>query len=316
MRSVNRLLAAAALAALSACGNYSTEDLRFALALPLRNDLQVAVPTPAAAAGALGTCATRPADAWLKAKPASDGINAGVDWILELVDRVRAISPSHREADRREWGPFPDARHPGVEVRVVMTRSWPAGADGPPAFAYAFEARPVGSADWTTIIDGTFVGASAEAGTGTIAVWFDRITTLQMQDASTPTGVAIVAYDRASEPRTTELRLKDTSQGGFGLDRFDYAWAGYVDGSGRFVFAVPKDFNVWTMDAGFDAAGRGRGRGTFRGIFTVYQVDECWDADACLVYVDDPANVSCPAGTGSCSLGSLAACPAVTSGPF
>ena len=70
------------------------------------------------------------------------------------------------------------------------------------------------------------------------------------------------------------------------------------------------------MTAGFDGAGRGAPPSAsappagFSGGFR-----ECWDAGACLVYVDDPAAFSC-GGVTPCSLGDVAACPVVPSPPF
>jgi len=42
--------------------------------------------------------------------------------------------------------------------------------------------------------------------------------------------------------------------------------------------------------------------------------EQCWDASACLVYVNDPQDYSC--STPPCSLGEVGSCPAVPSPPF
>jgi len=321
MRSVNsgsryagaRLAAAAAAAlALSGCGTFSNEDLRFLAALPTNAELRVAVPAQGTPGG-LTACSTRSADVWLWAKPTSDHLNAGVDWVLALVDAVRKVPPTHRGADTREWGPFDDRKHPGMEVHVTMLRTYPVALGGAPEHAYAFEARPKGTAPWTPIISGTFRHASATTGSGTIALFFDNVWQLQIADADSPHGTMRIGYDRTSEPRTTDLSL---AQEGFNLVQFDYGWAGYADGQGAFDYAF-KDApgNLLTVAAGFDAGGRGRAQVAFTGALgATGSFRQCWDANACLVYVDDPANLSCPSAP--CSLGIVGDCPPVTAPPF
>ena len=76
MRWVNSWLAAALCLGLCACGDYSTEDLRFLAAVPSRADLRVEVPEDALSDPGVArqvVCATRPADTWLRAKPSPTG---------------------------------------------------------------------------------------------------------------------------------------------------------------------------------------------------------------------------------------------------
>jgi hypothetical protein len=312
MRSVNsRILALAAAAALAACGNYSTEDLRFLAAVPTRAELRVEV--PAGATAAASACATRSADTWLWAKPTSDRLNATVDILLAHVDVVRRYPPSWRDADARGWGPFADGRHPGRELRVVMIRSFPAGLDGAPEFSYRFEARPTGAGAWSVVLSGTFRGASARSGAGALALDFEALWALEMADADAPRGLLSVQYDRTSAPATVALVL---DQDGYGLERFGYRFADYGDGSGAFDYAFRNAGGVLvTVGAGFDPAGAGRARVTATtaagqtGSFL-----QCWNAAACLVYVDDPGGYSC--AVAPCSLGGPSACPAVPALPF
>lgn len=326
MRWATRAVLVAAVG-LAGCGNYSTEDLRFLAALPSREDLRVEVPVQAATATAtvasareLSTaaatlsCPSGSADVWLWAKPTSDGLNAAVEFVLAFVDLVRRHPPSWREEDARGWGPFEPAEHPGREVRVVIRREYPAERDGEPLHVYAFQARVKGAADFTNVIEGSFAGASAARGSGGIVLDFEALWTLSMAEADTPHGALQIAYDRASEPVTIALSL---AQGGFGVVRFDYAFAGYLDGSGAFDYALrDASGDLLTIATGYDAAGAGRGRVAFTaasggtGVF-----DQCWDGGACLVYVDDPANYSCDAGAG-CSFGAVEACAAVPAPPF
>ncbi len=295
------------------CGNYSTEDLRFLAALPQREDLRVEVPAQGSPGALVGPCATRTAEVWLWAKPTSDGLGAGVEFVLGLVDAVRRYPPTWRTEEARGWGPFDDEKHPGREIRIVISRSYPAGPDGPPAHAYAFQARLKGTEPFATIVAGVFDGASASRGRGAVVLDFETLWALGMAAADTPHGTMQIGYDRASEPVTVELSL---AQDGFGIVRFGYGFTGYRDGRGAFDYAFRNGAgDLLTVAAGFDAEGAGRaqvaltlaagGSGSFR---------QCWDAAACLVYVDDPASYSCPAP--SCSFGTVSSCPAVPVSPF
>jgi len=311
-------LAAGVLLALAGCGDWSNEDLRFYAALPTRAELHVAVPSAPAVAAAggqgplLATAACGPlgdAEAWLWAKPTSDKLNASVDWVLGLVDVVRRYPPTKRLEDGRIWGPFDDDQHPGNEMQIVILRTWPGGREAPPLHAYFFEARrKAGAGAFTPIISGHFAGASASAGTGGLTLAFDVIRALGMGDADSPTGALVIAYDRAVEPRTVGLSL--VQSGGFGLERFDYGFEGWADGRGRLRYAFRSGPALVTVRTGFDASGAGRGLSTLHldGGFSG-QYAQCWDAAACLVWVDDPNDYSC--GRAGCSGGAESACPAV-----
>jgi hypothetical protein len=122
----------------------------------------------------------------------------------------------------------------------------------------------------------------------------------------------LASYDRTSEPRTVEIAF---GEGGFGVGRFQYGFAGYRDGSGWFEYRIPKGLDTLTITSSFDPSGAGRAQVSYQtwlGFGGSFR--QCWDASACLVYVDDPSNYSCEAG--ACSFGSSDACPAVPVPPF
>jgi len=305
MRSVCRtcviLLSLAA-----ACGNLSNDDVAFLEALPSKDALHVQVP----AQTAQPQCLLGEAQVWLSAKPTSDNINAGVDGILALVDVIRGIAPTTRQADTRTWGPWPDHDHPGLTIRVTMSRTRDASGV-PQSYSYVFAESKGG--DFLAVLDGTFEGAQAANGRGTLTLHFDNAHTLGTAKPTDPDAPALFAYDLSGNPRTLEMNL--TAQAGLGLQQFDYSFAGYTDGHGLFHFAFPDaKGNLFTVTASFTALGAGKaevGFTTAPPFSFSGSLSECWDAAACLSYVDDPYAITQPAcGVFKpCVLGSPASCP-------
>jgi hypothetical protein len=301
---------------LAGCGNYSTEDIRFLSALPRKEDLRVVVPAAAPPAtglmNALSSCAA-PGEAiiWADGKKTSDGLNAGVDLVVGLIDNVRRYPPTARHDDSRRWGPFDDDKHPGREIQIVIDRSWPAGHDGPPTYAYRFQGRVKGTDGWTELISGTFVGPSASHGDGTVSLFFQEFWNLGMYDTDTPHGTMTIAYTRTSDPVTIELDLRSAPAGGFGVVAFNYLYAGFASGVGEFDFKLRNGLgDLLVVATGYDAAGAGRLRVTFTRASDslVGTFDQCWDAGGCLVYVRDPLDLSCPVAARPCSMGPVSAC--------
>ncbi len=281
-RGVKRVAAALALAA-AGCGTWSNEDIAFVEALPTSQALKVALPAPAGQAlcGPPG-----PSVIWEWAKPTGDGINAGVDWLLGLVDLVKQSPPSTRKRDERVWGPFGDSRHPGNELRVTMTRT--RDEAGVPTYTFAFEARAGGGA-FASAIDGDFTGESARAGHGSLTIHFGVLRALGMNDKeSDPVGDMTIHYDRTGDPRTVSLGLPVD---GLGLTAFDYDYAGYSSGNGLFHYKLVFTTGSYVVDAWFDATGAGK---AFVQVSLdafpnqLYAFDECWDSAACVTNVNDP----------------------------
>jgi len=317
MRSVTRSAVVALAFALGACGNYSTEDLRFLAALPRSEDLQVGVPS-GGSSGAVTVCGSLgAADVWLKAKPISDGLNRGVEFVISLVDVVRRYPPADREDDLRRWGPFPSDKHPGREIQVTITRAYPYGADGPPVHDYRFEARVVGDLTFTPLIVGSFTGASSSRGHGTVDLYFENFWSVGMNEDTTPHGTMHIEYHRDADPVLIDLGL---TNGGFDVVQFGYQYTGYADGQGAFQYAFEKPVirDRLVVTTGYDASGAGRAEVTYTPAdgSTPGGFRQCWDAAACLTYVDDPGNFSCPLFSRPCSGGDIGQCPAVRIAPF
>jgi hypothetical protein len=307
--SVRVHLSVTLLLACVACGNLSNEDIAFLEALPQKDALHVKVPAsasqPLCGPGTFGD-----AEVWKNAKTTGDSINAGVDGILSLVDAIRAATPTTREPDRRTWGPFPDDKHPGVEIQVVMVRELDANLV-PWRWLYSISARRK-PANFIPILEGEFFGAQARNGIGRLILHFENSKALGMAKETDPAFPARIFYDLSSDPHTVSLDLTAGPMG-FGLLSFDYGYAGYADGHGRFDFVFPDGKGcIITVTANFTARGAGRGGlhvNCGGGIFQA-DVQQCWNESACLTYAEDPlAFTPACGGLKPCLLGSRANCP-------
>src|SRR5438477_130291 len=85
--------------------------------------------------------------------------------------------------------------------------------------------------------DQLHVAVPANGGTGRMTLHFETAAALGINKPTDPTGPMRIYYDRFEDPHTISLDL--TSSTGFGLVSFDYGYAGYADGHGRFDYAFP-----------------------------------------------------------------------------
>ncbi len=167
-------------------------------------------------------------------------------------------------------------------------------------------------ADFLPILEGEFFGAQAKNGIGRLTLHFENSIALQINDdPKAPNAPMRIFYDLSSDPRTISLDL--TAATGFGLARFDYGWAGYVDGHGRFDYAIPQG-NGCTSEVTTNFTSKGAGRDVVRvkcplGL-TYGPIEQCWDESSCLTYVNDPFPFTPQCnGVKPCLLGNLASCP-------
>jgi len=314
---IRAALLAATAALLAACGNYSTDDIAFVEALPVREALRVALPGSAAQAACGGPLGD--ARSVSEARQIGIGMNAGLDWVLGIVDTLRQVEPTRRERDRRTWGPFPDRQHPGIEIRLVVARSYQGDL---PTYAFAFEARrPALAESFEAVIDGAFVGASGRTGRGQVTLHFDRIRALGMFDAGDPPPrfAVTIQYDRRTDPRVLSL-LVAPNDVGYGLVDFDYAFTAWQSGHARLDFAVANAQGRAEEVARFTPAGAGAAHVTFRSALVPglsYAFDVCWDAAGCVSALNDPGSRTEYATAAGCTVGSPclvnwpAGCPAV-----
>lgn len=304
MRSVSSALL---LFLAAACGTLSNEDVAFLEAIPQREQLHVQVPQGDTAQP---LCAIGSAEVWKSARSTGDAINAGVDGILTLVDTIRGLPPTTRDPDQRTWGPFADRQHAGVQARVTMLRELDAQRV-PWRWIYTIAQRRDAGA-FLPIVEGEFFGAQARNGVGRMTLHFENAWTLQTNQPADPHAPMRIFYDLASDPRTVSLDL--TAGLGFGLARFDYGYAGYADGHGRFDYAFPDSKSNCIIEVTAFFTARGAGRDVYRArcpLGAVYgDVQQCWDPASCLTYVNDPFAFTAQCnGVKPCLLGNAAACP-------
>ncbi len=167
--------------------------------------------------------------------------------------------------------------------------------------------------DFLPIIEGEFFGAQARNGIGRLVVHFENSWALQINQPTDPKFPMRIYYDLSSDPRTVSVDL--TSGAGFGLVGFDYFYAGYADGHGRFDYAFPDAQNpACTVEVTTYFNAQGAGRDVFRLVcplgIVFGDVQQCWDQSACIVYANDPFALT-PACNGikPCLLGSASQCP-------
>jgi len=324
MRSANRAtaplrprvaLAALALAALAGCGTWSNDDIAFVEALPTSQALRLQLPasagqalaTPGPACGAAGA-----SEVWAQTKPTSDALNATVDQLLAFVDLVKSSPPSTRGPDSRSWGPWADQKHAGMEVRVTMTRS--RDAAGVPSYAYVFEERPHGGA-FLAVLEGSFRGDSARAGSGAFVLHFANLRALGVDDhpATDPDADLTVQYDRTGDPRTLAVDVPPGPQS-VGLVDFNYGFAGYQSGAGSFDFVFVNDqAQRYEVATRFDATGAGLATVTVvLSATSRFSFQECWDSAGCITDVQDATTIFVAGGISGLCPGGVCpqgACP-------
>ena len=304
-----RFLIISALIAAAGCGGtLSNDDIAFIEAVPPRGSLHVEV--PAGKSQALSTLGT--ATVYTEAVKIASSVNAGLDGILGLLDVIRGVPPTTRSEFSRTWGPFPDKEHPGVQIRAVMTRQL--NADGSVyEYQYSINARRPPGAE-LPLLEGTFFGAQAKNGAGKLVIRFENAQTLGTAKPTDPQQAMFINYDFTSDPKTLELDLGLNAAGGFGLPAFNYGYASYADGHGRFDYGAPDGKgNIFTAKTSFTRTAAGRALiDVTHPPFFEDKIVECWDDTASLTYINDPGGLLPQCNrVAPCVLGDAAGCPSI-----
>ncbi len=251
--------AALALLFLAACGgNYSNGDVEFIGALPVRHELESKLPQPTGQAleGVRqdAIAVGEPSQAYLDTQSATASFNGGLFGLLDLIDKIRVIPPTHRDLDRRIWGPFPDEHNTNFLVEVVMERVQSV------VFTYRIEVRSKdapASAPWTSLVVGTFHGTGgARRGIGD---------TLEMSYRSDQSLVEV------------NMLFRGTSTAAFQI--VTYGYREFADGQGAMQFIATRDNLVLSETSRWRSGGQGRtDSAVSAGAYFGAQGIQCWDA--------------------------------------
>jgi hypothetical protein len=288
-----KVLGLSLLVLLFGCGNYSNADLEFMNAVPQTGDLSVTSPR---------LSAVRPAaqdDALRMTVDVTTKMNASAAGILALVDKLRTIYPTTRDANTRIWGPWPSDENPGWQLEFAMTRRLL--DDGvTPHFDYELIMIPPagvviadGSKTTSQVLGGAFESTGlARAGVG--RMW------LLPKDARDAGAVLkdlekldtlTIDYDNRQWPRTLDMVIvneppllptDDAQSAQYGYRRSENG-----DGSMTFTFlkdAVAGPLGLETLSIASLWRGTGEGRADISiaagdGAGTVGWTD-CWDTQS------------------------------------
>jgi len=274
------------------CGNYSNEDLEFMNAVPQTTDLSVESPR---------VSAIRPAaqdDALKMTFEVTTKMNAGAASLLALVDKLRTIYPTTRDANTRIWGPWPADGNPGWQLEFAMTKT--VTTDGIPHFDYELVMIPPagvvlgdGTKSSSQVLGGAFESTGlARAGWGRLV-----LSPKEARDAGAllkdleKLDTLTITYDNRTWPRSLDMTIAneppaaptDEAQSA----TYKYRRDKNGDGSMTFTFikdAVPGPLGLDTLSIGSVWRGTGEGRSDISiiagdGAGTVGWTD-CWDVSS------------------------------------
>jgi len=279
--------AALALLFLAACGgNYSNGDVEFIGALPVRHELESKLPQPTGQAleGVRqdAIAVGEPSQAYLDTQSATASFNGGLFGLLDLIDKIRVIPPTHRDLDRRIWGPFPDEHNTNFLVEVVMERVQSV------VFTYRIEVRSKdapASAPWTSLVVGTFHGTGgARRGIGEVQL---------LAQAVRDVGFAVQGLDQVdtlemsyrSDQSLVEVNMlfRGTSTAAFQI--VTYGYREFADGQGAMQFIATRNNLVLSETSRWRSSGQGRtDSAVSAGAYFGAQGIECWDAQFLVTY--------------------------------
>jgi len=275
---------------LSACGNYSNDDLDFQLALPQQSDLSANVQ--------LSMARINSAEYYKDTRNAITTFNAMVRDLLGLIENVRRYPATTRQGNRRIWGPFPADKYPTWQVRIVMDRS----PVSPTLLKmdYWVQVRPVGADDsaWVSFLVGSYSSSgSARTGTGDIHLLASDARAATYPEVDDDPGLVNldhldVRYDNTAYPIRVTMTIVNLPTAATQSGTYDYSEN--QDGSGSMTF----DWQG-TTDTGISIAAKMRaqwlGSGAGRADVTAHLTanasgsatllgTDCWGVDTVTSY--------------------------------
>lgn len=286
----------ALLCVLAACGgNFSNEDLEYLNALPTREVLASKLTDSGARSGSglrqrqqqlvLGDISPL----YLDTRKASTDFNSSLDALLTLLENIRTVPPTTREPDSRTWGPWPDEKQRGNDVRFVMDRQGD-------FFEYRLQFKPSAAREeeaWWTFLAGSFkADAGIRKGEGELHLFIDdavakgfdvgalrELSQLDVgyQNKVLPSRVEMIFTAPPISGATQQIRYTYRERpGGFGEMRFLVKGTDFVAGGLREDVQITSQ---WTPDKG------GVGMldilvGDLKGA----SYRECWDAEGKVLF--------------------------------
>jgi len=271
-------------------GNWSSDDLVFANALPRRDDLKARIPVSATTQPLWGVATRRdglmvgdPSGVWIQTRKATVEFNALLDSVLGLVEQVRTIAPTSRTTTTRTWGPFDDANNPGRQVQVSITRV------DDTTFTWSIQSRPSTGA-FVEILSGTFSATdTVRRGVGAIVVHVkDFRDVVKVDDNFKQLDEITMGYVTDTFPRRVEMLFSFKAGSTSGLSGLGYTSRVQQDGSGamRFVYTGPgPEVQELEINSAWKTTGEGKGVGVVRkGTYTGATVTECWGKSFTVVH--------------------------------
>lgn len=332
-------LAAALVAgvAMVGCGNLSEDDLFFFAGLPQKKQLEMrpagepsAIEEGSTAEQALDTpCAD--GDLRCHARDVARELNTVSFFLIDLIDEVLKQPPTHRERDRRVWGPFFDEAKRAT-YRVEMVR-----VDDPSSELGTFRLCAHGAtgrvparltdqvscdvdldeaSGMALLLSGQFTpgdleGARARSGVGSLALELSRVDALQARGSR-----LTIDFDNDDERTELHLAVAGALLAGTNIERerVDYDFIREADGSGALSFdafanLAPEQPGVENLVIGarWDTEQAGRAEAAVSRVADLenplFVAVQCWDAELGTVFFQ--ANDSTTGEPGACLYPSL-----------
>jgi hypothetical protein len=264
-------------------GNWSNKDLEFLNALPTREQLSSKLPT-GTGKGLSGEGTRRdglsvgePSKMYADTKGASSQFNGILEFVIGVIEVVRALPATTRTADSRTWGPWPDRENAGFEFQVVIKQI---DAEN---FGYVFQHRPTGGAFFDTVTGSFKATASLRKGEGLLTIHCKQAA------ASLPSAVAFkpldkieIGYFTESFPTRVEMVFAIAAGQPSLLSSIGYTYREQENKSGLIHFAVrtsSPDITVYDAVSFWLASGVGTATSTVtEGNFKGATQTECWDS--------------------------------------
>jgi hypothetical protein len=276
---------------LSACGNYSNDDLAYMNAVPAGSQLVATLPAYSSALPL-----SREAELAQTVHNVTDQFNQMLDSALGGVDAVRSYEPTSRTATSRTWGPFASDKQAGWDWKLTVTHA------DPQSTVFGYELDVENTADlakgWLTFLSGSFDATEGvRQGTGMM-----MMTTQALSDAGFPfdQGTApftslVVSYQTLSYPIAVTMTIDRVADATNAATSVVYTYAGQADGSGQMSFTLTGNFIAGPAIETVGVIGAWLPTGAGKATEMVEAGDgagstqtECWDATFAATYNEKP----------------------------